>query len=157
VDEVEDPLLVELVGIVELTRDNPPAVGEGLDEGVDERLIVETRVAAGGVPGVVALESAEMVDDPVGLRAMVVREDREILAKGDWVGVSRCHETRDRHGLGATCELPEQLVAAAQGNRWTRRRPSIELVRELDTVDHLVLEARALSDVELVAVTVARP
>src|SRR5439155_21180690 len=83
VDEVEDPLLVELIGIVELTRDDPPAVGEGLDERVDERLIVETRVAAGRTAGVVTLESTETVDEPVGLRTVAVREDGESLANDD--------------------------------------------------------------------------
>src|SRR6185436_15440251 len=41
VDEVEDPLLVELVGVVELARDDAPAVPERVNEGVDEGLIVE--------------------------------------------------------------------------------------------------------------------
>ena len=46
VDEVEDALLVELIRIVELTGDDPPAVRQRVDEGVDERLIVETHLAA---------------------------------------------------------------------------------------------------------------
>ena len=83
VDQIEDSLLVELIGIVELAGDDPPAVREAVDEGVDERLIVETRFTARAIPGVVALEGPETVDEPIGLRAVVVREDRQILAKDD--------------------------------------------------------------------------
>ena len=50
VDQVEDPLLVELIGIVELAGDDPPAVRQRLDERVDERLIVETYLTARGIP-----------------------------------------------------------------------------------------------------------
>ena len=81
VDQVEDSLLIELIGIVELAGDDPPAVRKGVDEGVDESLIVETHFTARGIPGIVTLEGAETVDEPIGLRAVVVREDREILAK----------------------------------------------------------------------------
>ena len=67
----------------------------------------------------------------------------------------RTRDARDLHGLGAAGELPEQLVAAAQRIRRARSRFGLERVRELDAVDHLVLEARALANVELVAVAVA--
>ncbi len=46
VDQVEDSLLVELIGIVELAGDDPAAVRQTVDEGVDERLIVETDFTA---------------------------------------------------------------------------------------------------------------
>ena len=75
------PFLIELVGIVELAGDDPPAVRKRVDEGVDERLIVETHFAARGIAGLVTLEGTETEDQPVGLRAVVVREDREIVAK----------------------------------------------------------------------------
>ena len=42
VDEIEDALFVELIGIVELAGDDPAAVGQRVDVRVDERLIVET-------------------------------------------------------------------------------------------------------------------
>jgi hypothetical protein len=45
---------------------------------VDERLVVETDFAARCVSGIVALEGAEAVDEAVGLRAVVVRQDRQI-------------------------------------------------------------------------------
>ena len=81
VDQVEDALLIELIGIVELAGDDPAAVRQIVDEGVDERLIVETDFTAGGITGVVPLERAETVDEPIGLRAVVVRKDREIPAQ----------------------------------------------------------------------------
>ena len=83
VDQVEDALLIELIGIVELAGDDPPAVRQRVDEGVDERLIVETHFTARGIPGVVTLEGTETVDEPIGLRAVVVRENGEIPAKDD--------------------------------------------------------------------------
>ena len=134
VDQVEDALLVELIGIVELAGDDPPAVRQRVDVGVDERLIVEADFAAGGIAGVVALEGTETVDQPIGLRAVVVRQDRQILAEDDvppsspssWSSVPIASDARDLHGLGAAGELPEQLVAAAQriGRRWERLRAS---------------------------------
>ena len=89
VDQVEDPLLVELIGIVELAGDDPPAVRERLDERVDERLIVEAYFTARGIAGLVTLEGTETVDEPIGLRAVVVREDGEIVAEDDRVAVIR--------------------------------------------------------------------
>ena len=121
VDQIEDPLLVELIGIVELAGDDPAAVRQRVDVGVDERLIVETHFTARGIAGVVALEGAETVDQPIGLRAVVVRQDREIPAEDiDVVVIAVAFQppvdvdARDLHGLGAAGELPEQLVAAAQ-------------------------------------------
>ena len=81
VDQIEDSLLIELIGIVELAGDDPPAVRQRMNVRVDERLIVETHFAAGGVAGVVALERTETVDEPIGLRAVVVREDGQIPAQ----------------------------------------------------------------------------
>src|SRR2546426_938347 len=161
VDEVEDPLLIELIGIVELAGDDPAAVRQIVDEGVDEPLIVETHFTAGGIPGVVTLELAETVNKPIGLRAVVVRQDRETIAEDPVVVlviiiILAAGYARDLHGLGPAGELPQQLVAAAQRIRRTRSRCALELVRELDAVHDLVLEARALSNVELVAVAVAR-
>src|SRR5207245_7229377 len=83
-----------------------------------------------------------IAEDPVIFLVIII-----FLAAGD---------ARALHGLGAAGELPQQLVAAAQRIRWTRSRFALELVRELDAVHDLVLEARALSNVELVAVAVAR-
>src|SRR5439155_21080711 len=80
VDEVEDSLFIELIGIVELARDDSSAVRERMDEAVDERLIVQSHFAARGIAGVVSLEGAETVDEAIGLRAVVVRQDREIPA-----------------------------------------------------------------------------
>src|SRR5207302_8814445 len=83
VDEVEDPLLVELIGIVELTSDDPTTVRKRMDEGIHELLIVEPHFTARGIAGLVAAEGAETVDEPIGLRAVVVRENGEIAAKVD--------------------------------------------------------------------------
>ncbi len=55
VDEIEDALLVELVRIVELAGDDAAAVGERVDEPVDERLIVEADLAARRIARVVSL------------------------------------------------------------------------------------------------------
>ena len=163
VDEIEDALLIELIGIVELAGDDPPAVRKRVNEGVDERLIVQTDFTARGIPGVVTLERTETVDEPVGLRTVVVREDGEIHRRGRRPGhrpelpAGAAQDPGDLHGLGAAGELPEQLVAAAQRIRGTGSRLWLERIRELDAVDHLVPEARTLSDVELVAVAVAGP
>ena len=109
-----------------------PPFDSVVDEGVDERLIVETHFAARGIAGVVALEGAETVDEPIGLRAVVVRQDREIPAEDDDVIVVASSssssvvavrvDARDLHGLGAAGELPEQLVAAAERIGRARRR-----------------------------------
>ena len=71
-----------------------PPFAQRVDEGVDERLIVETHLTARRIPGVVTLEGTETVDEPIGLRAVVVREDREVLAEDD--GVSACRSAIDR-------------------------------------------------------------
>src|SRR5579864_957793 len=110
VDQIEDPFLIELIRIVELPRDDPPAVGKLLNVAVDERLIVEPHFTARGSPGVVALEGSQLVDQPVSLRAVVIREDREILAQYDVAVGSlevRARDARDGHGLGAAGKLPE--------------------------------------------------
>ena len=83
VDEIEDSLLVQLIGIVELAGDDPPAVRQRMDVLVDERLIEETYCTACWIPGVVTLEGTETVDQPIGLRAVVVRQNRKIVAKDD--------------------------------------------------------------------------
>ena len=70
-------------------------------------------------------------------------------------GLPGRHDARDGHRLGAAGELPEQLVAAAEGIGRARSRLGRERVLELDAVDRFVLQARALADVELVAVAVA--
>src|SRR5215471_2856188 len=59
------------------------------------------------------------------------------------------------HRLGAPGQLPEQLVAAAHGRIRTWGRRQLELVLELDAIDHLVPETRPFRDVELVAIPVA--
>ena len=55
VHQIEDALLVELIGIVELAGDDPAAVRERVDVGVHERLVVESDLTADGVARVVAL------------------------------------------------------------------------------------------------------
>src|SRR5688572_21072243 len=86
---------------------------------------------------------------------MVVRENWQIRAEDDRCVVDRRKQSGDRHGLGTAGELPEQLVAAADGIRSTRRRLGGQRVRELDAVHRLVIQAGALGDVELVPVAVA--
>ena len=54
-----------------------------MDEGVHERLIVETGLAASGIAAVVPLERTEAVNEPVGLRSVVVRQNGEIAPEGD--------------------------------------------------------------------------
>ena len=78
-----------------------PPFDEGVDEGVDERLIVEPDFAARRIAGVVALEGTETVDEPIGLRAVVVREDREILAQH--VGVIAGADRRRRSSSDPRC------------------------------------------------------
>ena len=116
VDQVEDSLLIELIGVVELAGDDPPAVRKTVNEGVNKRLIVQTDFAARGISRVVTLERTEAVDEPVGLRAVVVREDEKILAEDDGSPVIvvvvpvlalRAHDAGDLHRLGAAGELPE--------------------------------------------------
>ena len=62
-----------MIGIVELAGDNATAVRKRVDEGVDERLIIQTQFTAGGIAGIVTLKRPESVDESIGLRAMVVR------------------------------------------------------------------------------------
>src|SRR5205823_5725739 len=62
VDQVEDALLVELIGIVELAGDDPCAIRQRVNEAVDEGLIVETHLTAARVSRVVPLEGTETVD-----------------------------------------------------------------------------------------------
>src|SRR5258708_28766588 len=111
----------------ELASDDSSAVRQVGDERVDKRLIVKTIFAAGRIPGVEAGEWAEVIHQPIGLRAVVVRKDREVATKGLAVVIVRAMraavpaEARDVHGLGAAGQLPEDLVAAAQrirGARW---------------------------------------
>jgi hypothetical protein len=154
VDEIEDAFLVELIGVVELASDNPSAVGEGLHVGIDEGLIVEAHFAARRVPRVVPLERPEPVDEAIGLRAVIVGKDRQLPPEDDGLAAG---DTRHLHGLGAAGQLPQQLVPAAEGIGSTGGRLGREPVGELDSVHDTVLETRTLSDVELVAIAVARP
>ena len=162
VDEVEDALLVELVRVVELAGDDAAAVGQRVDERVDERLVVEADFAARRVARVVAGERAEVVDEAVGLRAVVVRQHVEVAAEhahaARLVGVAAAAggDARDGHRLGAAGELPQQFVAAAERVARARCRFRLQRVRELDAVDHARRQALADADVELVAVAVAR-
>ena len=114
VDEVEDALLVELIGIVEIAGDDPRAAGQRLDVAVDERLIEKAALAAGRIAGVVAFERTESIDEAIGLRAVIVREHLEVLADHDRIRLARRHDARHRHRLRAAGELPEQLIAAAE-------------------------------------------
>src|SRR5207253_7919070 len=154
VDEIEDDLLVELIRIVELPGDDASAAGERMDEGVDEGLVVKTDFAAGRIAGVVALKRPEAVDQTIRLRAMVVRQDLEVLADDDGIRSARRHHARHGHGLGAAGELPEQLVSAAESVGRRRRSLGRDRVAELDAINRFILETRALADVELVAVAV---
>src|ERR1019366_7004380 len=52
IDEVEDALLVELIRIVKIARDDASASGEIVDERVDERLVIETVLAAAWIAGI---------------------------------------------------------------------------------------------------------
>src|SRR5262249_59366069 len=72
VHEIENALLVELIWIVELAGNDPAAVHERVDERVDESLGVKAVFTARRIPGVVTLEGAEAVNEPIGLRAVVV-------------------------------------------------------------------------------------
>ena len=73
--------------------DDAPAIRQRVDELVGERLIVKTDCTARGITGVVTLEGTETVDKPIRLRAVVVRENRKVLAKDDflvgWLGPSK--------------------------------------------------------------------
>src|SRR5262249_17355462 len=113
VHQIEDALFIELIRIVELASDDPSAVGERLDERVDERLIVESLFTAGRIAAVIALEWTQAVDEAIGLRPMVVRQYLQIPAENQGVIivvppafvpvliVVVRGEPRDLHGLGA--------------------------------------------------------
>ena len=64
-------------------------------------------------------------------------------------------DPRDRHRFGAAGDLPQELVAAAQGIRRLRSRFGRERLFELDAIDHAVGQAFPNADVELVKVAVA--
>ena len=59
------------------------------------------------------------------------------------------------HGLGTARELPQQFVAAAERSVIVRRVRYFELILELDAINDFIRQADALSDVELIAVSVA--
>ena len=108
-----------------------PPFESGWMKRVDERLIVEADLAARGIARVVALERPETVDEPIGLRPVVVGQDRQIPPEHIDIRVVvsmaspvviRPIDARDLHRLGAAGELPEQLVAAAERIRGARRR-----------------------------------
>jgi hypothetical protein len=46
IDQIEDALFIELIRIIELSGDDAPPIGQRMNEGVDERLIVESDFAA---------------------------------------------------------------------------------------------------------------
>jgi hypothetical protein len=92
IDQVEDSLLVELIGIVELAGDDASAVAQRMNEGVDEVLVVETDLAARTISRVVALEGAKAVDQTIGLRTVVIGKNSQVLADDD--GVSLPGQTR---------------------------------------------------------------
>ena len=73
VDRIEDSLLVELIGIVELAGDDPRAIRQTPNISIDECLIVETDGASCGIAGVITLEGGKTVDGAIGLRSVVVR------------------------------------------------------------------------------------
>src|SRR5262249_48352845 len=154
VDEIEDALLIELVRIVELASDDPPAVVQRVDEAVNERLVIQANFTAGCVAGIVSLEGAESVDQAVCLRSMVVRQNRQILSKHDAIVVVivEVFEASDGHRLRAAGQLPQEFVSAANSTRGTGRRRGFQYVLELHTVDHSIFEARTLGYVELVAI-----
>jgi hypothetical protein len=54
-----------------------------MDKAIDERLIVETHFTARRIARLVAAEGAETVDQPIGLRTMVVRQDGQIAAQDE--------------------------------------------------------------------------
>ena len=58
IDEIENALFIQLVRIIELSRDDPDTVGKCVNILVHESLIVETHLAAAGVAGIIALEVA---------------------------------------------------------------------------------------------------
>ena len=99
---------------------------------------------------------------------MIVRQHGQVLAEHDRVAIVVVVPPRvpaaaplgvrdpgDLHRLGAAGQLPEQLVPAAERIGRARRGLGLQLVGELDAVDHIVLEALPPGDVELVAVAVA--
>ncbi len=140
VNEVENSVLVELVGIVELAGDDATATSECVDESIDKRLIVESLFAARRIAGVVNLESAEAINQPVSLRPVIIGQYAKIAAKDSGhlatvvvivivfvsVGVWG-YDARNHHRLGAAGELPAQLIAATYavgGTRWRCRSPN---------------------------------
>src|SRR5262249_44063350 len=145
-----------------LPGDDARPVREGADVGVDEGLVVEADLAAAAVAGVVTGESRELVDQAVRLRSVVIGENGDVFAEDHGAG-GRFVASGDvrvdagyGHGLRAAGDLPEDFVAASQrvaGLRWGRE---IQGIGEFDAINDLVGEARALSDVEFVAIAIAR-
>ena len=173
VDEIEDALFVELIGIVELAGDDASAIVQVVNVAVDERLVVQTLFAARRIARLIALERTEPVDQPIGLRSVIVRQDRQVATEHGsvlivlavlvvvlvvvrFILVSARRQPRHLHRLGAAGQLPQQLVAAAERIAGTWRGFGLQGLGELDAVHQIVLEARALRHVELVAVAVAR-
>ena len=158
VHEVEDALFVKLIRIVKLAGDDAARIRQRLDIGVHERLIVEAHFAARRIR-IIAPERAQAVDKAVGLRAMVVGQDFQVLAQDD-IAVSilvfRACNASDGHQFRAAGELPQKFIAAAYRIVRSGRLGGRDRVGELDTVDDLVGEAGAFADVEFIPVAVAR-
>ena len=114
IDEVEDALLVELIGIVELAGDDASAVRQRVDEGIDERLIVQTDFTARRIARVVARERAELVDEPVGLRTVVVRQHGEISAEDDVVPIAAMAIAIYRHRCRSCRRCPSDGSPSAR-------------------------------------------
>jgi hypothetical protein len=118
------------VRVVELTGNDPSTIRQGVDEGIDERLIVQTVFTTGRVTRVVSLKRAQAEDRPIRLRAVVVREHWQVLPQDHTIVIIDVYalvvavwdQTGDLHRLGTACELPEQLVAAPHSRRRGRRR-----------------------------------
>src|SRR5207249_10407163 len=72
INEIEDSFFVQLIRIVELAGDYPSAIRQVLDELINERLVEKTDGTAGRISGVITLEGSKTVDEPIGLRAVVV-------------------------------------------------------------------------------------
>src|SRR5262249_41394358 len=113
IDQIEDALFVELIGVVELAGDDAPAVRQRLDVAVDERLVVEAVFAAHGAARVVTGEGSELVDQTIGLRTVVIRQNGEVLAenhgaRGGFVSAGDGRvDPGHSHGLRAAGELPQ--------------------------------------------------
>src|SRR5947199_137175 len=67
IDQIEDALFVELVGIVELPGNDPLAAGQRVNEAIGECPVIQAQFAAVGNARVISREGSKMIDKSISL------------------------------------------------------------------------------------------